>query len=69
VKVEEAGKRVRDQAKVCKDQIEWKSKGKSDTGADVMQWVVRWAAMVQTRSKRGSDGKTAWQRMKEMSVE
>ena len=31
---------------------------------DVMQWLVRWAAMVQTRFKVGSDGKTSWERMK-----
>jgi hypothetical protein len=31
---------------------------------DVAQWMVRWAAMVQTRFKVGSDEKTAWQRMK-----
>ena len=32
--------------------------------ADVMQWLVRWSGMIQTRFKKGGDGKTAWERMK-----
>ena len=32
--------------------------------ADAMQWLVRWAAMVQTRFKEGKDGKTPWERMR-----
>ena len=35
-----------------------------DMEGDVMQWLVRWSAMVQTRFKEGKDGKTAWERMK-----
>jgi hypothetical protein len=31
---------------------------------DVMQWMVRWAGMAHTRFKRGSDGKTAWEKMR-----
>ena len=63
-RVEEAGKRVRDHAKTFKDQLEWNTGEKMDMDGDVAQWMVRWAGMVQTRFKVGSDGKTAWQRMK-----
>ena len=63
-RAEEAGKRARDQARVLKDQIENKCGGKMNIDGDVMQWLVRWAAMIQTRFKVGGDGKTAWERMK-----
>ena len=63
-RVEDAGKRVRDQARVLKDQVEYKCRGKIGLDSDVMQWLVRWSAMVITRFKVGKDGKTAWERMK-----
>ena len=67
-RVEEAGKRVRDQARVLKDQVEYRSRGKMDMEGDVMQWLVRWAAMVQTRFKEGKDGRTPWERMRGRDV-
>lgn len=54
-RAEEAGKKIMDQARVLKDQVEYKCGGKMDVGCDVMQWLVRWSA---------KDGKTAWERMK-----
>ena len=63
-RVEEAGKRIRDQARVLKDQAEYRAGGKVKADSDVMQWLIRWAAMVQTRCKKGPDGETAYQRMK-----
>ena len=63
-RVEEAGKRVRDQAQVLKDQVEYRCGGKVKTDSDVMQWLIRWAAMVQTSFKVGAKETTAWLTMK-----
>ena len=49
---------------MLKDQIEYKCGAKMDVEGDSMQWLVRWAAMIQTRFKVGGDGKPAWERMK-----
>ena len=62
--MEEAGKRVRDQAKVLKDQVEYRTGGKVKADSDIMQWLIRWAAMVQTRFKRKANGKTAYEEIK-----
>ena len=50
-RAEDAGKRVREQARVLKDQIEWKTKSKLSASTDILKWLVRWAAMIITRYK------------------
>ena len=60
--VEEAGKRVREMAKVLMDMIEHKTKAKIKLDSTVMQWLIRWAAMLLSRYKVGPDGKTAYER-------
>ena len=60
--VEEAGKRVREVAKVLKDMIEHKVTGKVKLESNVMQWLVRWAAMLLSRYQVGPDGKTGYER-------
>ena len=61
-RAEDAGKRVRDQAKVLKDQVEWKTDGKLKASGDGMRWLVRWAAMILSRYHKGKYGKTRWER-------
>ena len=63
-KIEEAGRTVRGMAKVLKDQMENKAGIQIDSDAGVMQWAVRWAAMLLSRFKLGEDGKTAYERQK-----
>ena len=60
--VEEAGKRVREITKVLKDMIEQRVGRNIKLEAHIMQWMVRWAAMLLSRYKVGSDGKTGFER-------
>ena len=60
---EDAGKRSRDQARVVKDQVEWKGNGILDIKGDAMRWLVRWASMILTRYHKGKYNKTPWERM------
>ena len=55
--VEEAGKSVREMAKVLKDALEVKLKSKILPDAVVLQWLIRWSAMLLSRYKVGKDGK------------
>ena len=50
--------------RTLKDQIEDKTKGHIEGGEAVMEWLVRWAAMMYTRFNIGADGKSAYERMK-----
>ena len=63
-KTEEAGKTVRGMAKVLKDQMEEKAKIQIGGDAVVMQWAIRWTAMLLFRFKLGEDGKTVHDRQK-----
>ena len=63
-RVEEAGKTMRGLAKVFKDSIEDKIGQKIPTDATIMQWLLRWVAMLHSRYRQGADGKTAYERQR-----
>ena len=63
-KVEEAGKTTRSYIRVLKDMVEHRTGRKMETNAIVLQWLVRWAAMLHSRYRRGADGKTAYERQR-----
>ena len=62
--VEEAGKTVREFVRVLKEQIEGKTKVKLKNDDVIIQWVIRWAAMMVSRYMVGKDGRTSceWRR-------
>ena len=49
-------------AKTFKDQLEQKRRVQLTSGSLVLQWLVRWSAMVHSRFHVGQDGRTAWRR-------
>ena len=59
---EEAGKTVREFARVIKEHLEDKAKIKIGTQEAIVQWIVRWAAMLVSRYLVGRDGRTAYER-------
>ena len=61
-RIEETVKTIRGYAKVLKSQIEEEAKIKLDGTDVIVQWIVRWAAMLPSRFLKGKDGKTAFQR-------
>ena len=61
---EEAGKTVRGLVKVMKEQMEDRAGMKLEPEDVIMQWMVRWAAMMYSRLKVGPDGKTAFERQR-----
>ena len=63
-RVEEAGKTLRGYLKVFKDMLEERSGKQIPTDAVLLQWLVRWVAMLHSRYRRGSDGKTAYERQR-----
>lgn len=63
-RVEQAGKTIRGYVRVFKDMIEDKTGQKIPTGAIILQWLIRWAAMLHSRYSRGSDGRTAYERQR-----
>ena len=63
-KVEEAGKTTRSLAKVFKDMIEFKIGEEIQSDCAIMLWLVRWVAMMYSRFKVGTDGRTAYERQK-----
>ena len=63
-KIEEAGKTVRSLAKVFKDMIEAKLGEEISSECVIILWLVRWVAMMHSRFKVGTDGKTAYERQK-----
>ena len=63
-RVEEAGKTLRGYIRVFKDMLEEKTGKQIPTDAIVLQWLVRWAAMLHSRYRRGSDGKTSYERQR-----
>ena len=64
VKAEDAGRRVREYARVYKDQLEDRIQGIIEPGDPIMQWIIRWAGMVISRYVVGPDGKTAYERIR-----
>ncbi len=60
--VEQAGQLIREYARVFKEQIEEKSEVMLESKDIIMQWVLRWAALVCSRYVVGADGRTAYQR-------
>ena len=61
-RVEEAGKTIRGIVRTHKDRIEHQIGEKLPTDAVILQWLIRWAAMLHSRYSVGKDGKTAYQR-------
>ena len=60
--VEGAGRIVREFVRVFKIQIEEKAKIEIESTDAILQWIIRWAAMVCSRYLVGTDGKTGWER-------
>ena len=60
--VEEAGRTVRDMAKVLKLQLESKIRREVRMDEPVMEWRIRWAAMSLSRFQVGKDKQTPYQR-------
>ena len=60
--VEEAGKSVRDMALTLKDHIETAANTKIEPGDIIVEWLVRWAAMLSSRYMVGADGRTPYER-------
>ena len=51
-------------AKVFKDMIEKKIGQELQSDSVIMLWLVRWVAMMYSRFKIGTDGKTSYERQK-----
>ena len=60
--IEEAGKTIREYVRVLKDQIETNAKIKLSESDNVVQWMVRWSAMMWSRYAVGRDSRTAYER-------
>ena len=60
--VEEAGKTTREFAKVLKEQVEGSAKIELAPSDPIVQWAVRWAAMLVSRYAVGKDGYTPYER-------
>ena len=52
-RVEEAGKTIRGLTRVVKEQIEDRAKIKLEQTDAILQWIIRWGAMVPSRFSRG----------------
>ena len=61
---EGAVRRVREHTRVLISSLETKAKGELDRNGAVIQWAVRWAAMMLNCFKVGVDGMTAYQRIR-----
>ena len=59
---EEAGRTIRDHARVLKINLQAKVGRKIEPDEPIMPWLIRWAAMALSRYSRGKDGKTPYQR-------
>ena len=60
-RAEGAGRVVREFTRVLKEQIELKAETKIESSAEILQWMVRWAAMISSRYFVGKDGRTAYE--------
>jgi len=63
-RIEEAGKRIREYVRTLVDQIEYNAKMSVKSEDVIMQWAVRWAAMLINRYVVREDGKTTHERIK-----
>ena len=63
-RIEEAGKRIREYTRTMLDQIEYRVGEELKAEATIVQWMVRWAAMLATRYTVGRDGRTPHERIK-----
>ena len=61
-RVEEAGKTVREFVRVLKEQIEGKTNVMLQCDDVIIQWMIRWAAMMVSRYMVGKDGRTSYER-------
>ena len=61
---EEAGRTVRDHARVLKLHIQAQVGREIEANEPIMPWLIRWAAMAFSRFRNGSDGKTPYERQK-----
>ena len=61
---EEAGRTVRDQARVLKLHIQSKSGREVLADEPILPWLIRWAAMSVSRFKKGKDGKSSYERQR-----
>ena len=59
---EEAGRTVRDHARVLKINLQAKVGRNIEPDEPIIPWLIRWAAMALSRYSRGKDGKTPYQR-------
>ena len=57
--VVEAGKKVKEFVRVLKEQIEEKTNVKLKSDDVIIQWMIRWAAMMVSRYVVGKDGRTS----------
>ena len=60
--VEEAGKTIREFTVVLKEQLEDKANMKVSSDDVIVQWMVRWSAMMVSRFLVGKDGRTSYER-------
>ena len=60
--IEEAGKTIREFVRLLKDVLESNMQTKFGTREPIMQWAVRWSAMLVSRYLVGKDGRTAQER-------
>ena len=61
---EVTGRHVRDHARVLKLYLKTKIGREITNEEPIMAWLVRWAAMSMSRSQKGRDGQTPYQRQK-----
>ena len=61
-RIEEAGKTMRGFVRIMKDQIETEAMVQLEGHDAIVQWLVRWGAMLPSRFLVGKDGKTAFER-------
>ena len=62
--VEEAGKTIREYVCTFLSQMEYGVDDKIPLDSDIVPWIVRWAAICQSRYAVGKDGKTAYERLR-----
>ena len=61
-RAEEAGKTIRSYLRLFKDMIEAETQEKLETDAVILQWLVRWMAMMYSRVRKGTYGRMAYER-------
>ena len=60
--IEEAGKSVREFTRVLREALLLHSGIKLEEASTLMQWAIRWAAMLSSRFATGKDGRTPYER-------